>query len=98
MDMAAPRVTAAAFEYAQLPHYLSFTFSRDVSGTLTLTALEVRNLTAESDERPIALAYDRATNRAIFGFDGQVPCGRYQATLLASQIADADGRQLGECF
>lgn len=98
MNTAPPRVTAAAFEYAQLPHCLSFMFSHDLSGTISLSALEVWNLTSESHERPSALAYDCATNRAIFRFAGQIRCGRYRATLLASRIADSDGRQPEQDF
>ena len=98
MDIALLKVTAATFEYDHLPHCLSFTLSRDVTGTLSLAALEVRNLTAESNERPVALAYDRATNRAIFRFAGPVPCGRYRATLVASRVSDVHGNRPEQDF
>jgi len=98
MGTTLPTITAAAFGYAKLPYSLSFSFSQDVSGTLSIASLQVRNLTAEVDERPAEVAYDHAINRATFHFTGQVLCGRYRATLPAARIADAFGRRLGRDF
>ena len=92
MNAMAPSIIAATFNYARLPHFCSFTFSRDVSGTLSTAALQVRNVTADSPVPAAVLDYEFETNTAIFRFAGQVASGSYRATLLASRVTDLAGR------
>jgi hypothetical protein len=96
----APSVTASAFEFLALPHRLSFTFDRDVSGSLGTDDLFMQNLTTGQTipSSQFTVAYQTATNTATFrytgaggGITGMLPDGRYRATLLADGINSAAG-------
>lgn len=93
-NVAPPRVTAASFNYLTGPQSLSFTFSTDVSKSLSLASLDVQNPATGQSVQPAALAYDATTNTATFTFPGVISDGRYTATLLAAQVSDASGRPL----
>jgi hypothetical protein len=84
-----PRVTAASFDFSSRPHRLAFTFSEDVSASLSSADVQVPPLTLSDP------TYDAGTNTATFAFSPDVvPDGRYVARLLADGVADAAGNAL----
>lgn len=90
-----PTVTAATYFYDRLPNSLSFTFSKDVSKTLSLSSIQMKNNTTGAVVSPVAFSYDAGTNTATFTFAvSPLADGRYTATLLAGVIADAGGVKL----
>lgn len=89
----AVEVDGAAYA-GDLGQHLSFTFSSDVSASLSTSAVQVKNLSTAATFSPAGLQYDKATNTATFAFRGALPNGRYQVTLLASAVADAAGHRL----
>ena len=91
-------VGSPAYDWQHLPQTLSFTFSADVSATLSRTTLNVRNLTTGKAIVPDALKYDAATNTAAFQFASALPDGAYRATLSAAAFSDSSGRHLAADF
>jgi hypothetical protein len=89
-----PKVLASQQHYRTLPHELSFDFSRDVSASLSVADILVRNLTTGGTIVPDALSFDASANRAAFSFDAPLPDGNYRATLDADGIEDALGTTL----
>jgi glucose/arabinose dehydrogenase len=104
-DDVAPAMTSSAFHFdgftlPDAPHRLRFTFSEDVSESMTPDDLVLRNTTTNQlvPAEHLALAYDPTTNTATFTFpgfaSGILPDGRYMATLPASAVADRAGNAL----
>jgi predicted outer membrane repeat protein len=99
-DAVAPSVLSSEFTYLNAPQSLRFTFSEDVSGSIGVPDLTLRNLTTAADVpgASISLSYDAVTNTAIFRFptfpNGALPDGNYRATLAASGIRDASQNPL----
>jgi hypothetical protein len=95
-DASPPAVAAAAFiDNGAAPpagwHRLRYAFSEDVSATLGVDDLVVRNV-ATGDAVPadqIRLSYEPATNTATFAFSEVLPNGNYRAVLAAPGVADA---------
>lgn len=88
------RVTAAAFNYQSNPSSLNFTFSEDVSASISSTSIQVTDLTSGQTVNPAQENYDPATKTATFSFTGVLPSGRYQARLQAQSLTDANQIQL----
>ncbi len=102
-----PEVTASSFQFATAPHKLSFTFDRDVSGSLGTDDLVVQNLTTMQTipASDFSVSYDTLTNIATFsytgttaGITGMLPDGNYTATLIATGITTSQGAPLAEDF
>jgi hypothetical protein len=93
-------VTTADFRYLAAPQRLELNFSADVQASLSVSDLQLVNLTTNqpipSDR--LALAYDAQTNRATFTFPGYqygaLPDGHYRATLPAGSVSDPQGNTL----
>ena len=93
-DLTPPQVASASFQFDRLPQTLAFSFTQDVSGSLSPTALQLVNLTTGQAVAPDGFQYS-AGNTATFRFDHPLPDGRYRATLLSSAITNATGVHLG---
>jgi parallel beta-helix repeat protein len=103
-DVAPPTVTASpAFDWTVKPHALKFTFSENVSASLSAADLVlVNNTTGQTiPTSDLSFSYDAQSNTGTWTFVGSgsiapgvLRDGRYTATLLASGITDASGNQL----
>ena len=93
-DLTPPQVASASFQFDRLPQTLAFTFTQDVSASLSPAALQLVNLTTAQAVVPDGYQYS-AGNTATFRFDHPLPDGRYRATLLSSAITNATGVHLG---
>jgi glucose/arabinose dehydrogenase len=104
-DAIAPSVIASEFVFdgftlPDSPHRLRFTFSEDVSASLSVDDLILRNTTTSQlvPASHLALEWDSPANRAEFTFpgfeDGILPDGNYTATLPAAAVTDAAGNPL----
>jgi hypothetical protein len=82
----AATVNAGDFLYETSPQRLRFTFSQNVSASLSAADLRVENLTTGAPAAVLEPTYDVSTNTATFGFTGILPDGNYLATILASGI------------
>jgi glucose/arabinose dehydrogenase len=93
-------VTQSIFRYATAPHALTFRFDDDVSESLGLDDLVVRNTTTGLDvpRDSMSLAYDDATDTATVTFPGLpgglLAEGAYRATILAAGVVGASGGAL----
>lgn len=95
LDLIAPTVSDSGFQFLTAPHTISFSFSEDVSASLTAADVTVTPLPSGA-ALPLTLAgYDTGTNTATFSFsaavNGILADGRYRATLLAPGVTDAAG-------
>jgi hypothetical protein len=93
-DTVAPAATGAAFAYAAHPHTLTVTFGENVAASLAAGDLTVRALDGGATYTPTSVTFDPATNAATFAFAGELPDGRYRATLAAGAVSDAAGNLL----
>jgi tartrate-resistant acid phosphatase type 5 len=94
-------VTSASFNYDARPMSLQFTFSQNVSSSLSAADLVLRNSTTQHTipAAPTSLNYNPSTNVATFTFptepNGTLPDGNYIAALdTAGGITDSAGRVL----
>lgn len=95
-DTTAPAVTVSGFDYAAPSQRIWFTFSEDVSLSVTRSDLTVRNLATNQvmDPALFAYSYDLAGNTARFTYAGQLPDGRYRATLAGGAVVDGAGNPM----
>jgi hypothetical protein len=93
-------VNSSAFEFLAAPQRVRFDFNANVQASLTISDLQLRNLTTNQliPADKIALNYDAQTNRATFTFPGYafgaLPDGRYRAMLPAGSVSDGQGNTL----
>jgi hypothetical protein len=90
-DLPNPTVTSASFYYNTLPQQVSFTFSADVSASITTANLSVENTSVGGSYSPSSVTYDSGTNTATFNFSSTAPLpdGLYTAVLSGSLTKDA---------
>jgi hypothetical protein len=94
-DTIPPRVVWASFDYTVWPNKVIFTFSEDVSESLSTADVQVQNLTNPGPVIVSGLWYNGGTNTATFTFALPILSdGNYRATLLASGITDAAGNHV----
>jgi hypothetical protein len=99
LDVVPPAVTASSFGYLTA-NQVKFTFSEDVSASLSAADLVLHNVTTNTDvpTAAIAMSYDAGTNTATFTVPGlpgaRLANGDYTATLVAAGITDAAGNAL----
>lgn len=93
IDRVQPRVTAAAFDWQSARPSISFTFTKDVSASLSLSDLQVRGANG-AGLTATQLNYDHSTNTATFLLSGPLADGNYTATLLGASVTDANGNQV----
>jgi hypothetical protein len=98
LDLVAPAVNGNEFQFLTSPHTISFTFSEDVSASISTADVTVTPLPSGA-ALPLALVgYDTNTNTATFSFPGAVngilSDGRYRATVFAAGVTDAAGNVL----
>jgi hypothetical protein len=105
LDVTAPQAASSAFIFdepaPQPPHQVRFSFSENVSASLSTADITVRRLSDTSNvaTSSIALIYRADTNTAIFHFPGTsvpgvLPDGNYRATLSGAGVTDAFGNPL----
>ena len=100
LSTALPTVLSAALDQGGPSQRLLFHFSENVSGSLSPADLLVRDQSTGQalSASELSLSYDAGSNTAAFSFAGVsgavLPDGRYSATLLAADIADASGNHL----
>ena len=93
-DTTPPKVTSAIFVYDGAPQKLRYTFSEDVSASLSLADLYMIDSTTFQSYTPSGFSHDRATNTALFTFASTLPSGMYRAYLFSDGISDAAGNLL----
>lgn len=92
-DLTPPTVTAAEYVWQLAPNELRFTFSENVSASLSIADLVV-SMVGGGGVTPSGYSYDTNTNTATFLLPAPLADGNYQATLLASGITDAAGNPM----
>ncbi len=93
-DQIAPVVSLSDFRFQTAPHALKFTFSENVSASLSLADITVQKLPGGPAVNPVGFSYDSGTNTATFTFSGVLDDGNYRAALFATGITDAAGNPL----
>ena len=93
-DEIAPTVTASVFRYETLPHLLRFTFSEDVSASLSSADLTVVDVDGGPPIATTLTSYDPLTNTATFTIGQTLRDSRFRATLAAAGITDPAGNAL----
>ena len=79
---------------------LTLQFNLNVSASLDLTDIVLRNLTtgASIDSSSLSLSFDTTSNKAVLTFPGlaarKLPDGNYQLTVLAAGVISTDGFHL----
>jgi V8-like Glu-specific endopeptidase len=103
-DTTPPMMLASQFHYNTAPHELRFTFTEDVSASLSPADLVLQNLTSSTTvpAAAIAVGWDAGTNSAIFTFPGfsmgVLPEGAYLATIPSGEVQDAAGNALATSY
>jgi beta-galactosidase len=98
-----PSVISSHFQYAG-PEQLQVQFSENVGASITASDLTLVNQTTGQTiaTSSISVSYDSFSNTATFTFPsfagGMLPVGNYQATIAASNVADANGLPLAADF
>jgi parallel beta-helix repeat protein len=93
-DRTPPKVTSSAFVYDAGPQKLEYTFSEDVSASLSTADIYVIDPISYQSYSPTGVTYDRASNTAVFTFGSVLPKGNYRAYLFSDGVTDAAGNQL----
>ena len=88
-----PQITNIVYGNLAPPHTLSFTFSEDVSASLSLSALKVTGPTNQVIPT-VGVSWNSATLTATFTFSGALPDGTYKAQLFSSIVVNVDGVKL----
>jgi hypothetical protein len=98
---AEPLLVRGEYLYAALRPTIRLIFSADVSPSLTLSDLhvkEAKNGGGELSMAGVTLQYDPATYTADFVFPAPPPDGNYRATLAAASVSDRNGNSLATDF
>jgi parallel beta-helix repeat protein len=93
-DLTPPKVTAVNYIWNTRDHKLRYTFSENVSATLSAADLYVDDARTYISYSPANYAYDTQTNTATFTFAGQMPKGVFRASLFGDGITDPAGNKL----
>ena len=97
VDDIAPTVETSSFEVDLAAQAIRMQFSEDVSGTLVSGSITLTNTTT-NETVAADLAYDTATNTAMFTFPsypyGALPDGDYHLALPAGAVTDLFGNAL----
>src|SRR5262249_39161089 len=83
-----PQVPAPRFCFDTEPFRLRFAFNANVSASIGLADITVRNLTTGTTIVPASVSWDSSNNAAVFQFASVLPIGNYTATLKGSGISD----------
>jgi GH25 family lysozyme M1 (1,4-beta-N-acetylmuramidase) len=95
-DQIPPTVQSAEFVYQTAPHRLRFTFSEDVSASLSPTDLVVRDVNTQATLVISSVTWSPATLTATFTLNNLAPDGSYRATLSGAGVTDPAGNPLGD--
>jgi hypothetical protein len=90
----APRVTAQVFSDSAPPHSLSFTFSKDVSASLSVSTLSITN--GSTSYPPVSFSWNAATLTGTWTYSGAFPdnANAYTAKLPQTLVHDVGGVHL----
>jgi hypothetical protein len=99
VDAVAPALTATpVFNYLTAKQNLVFSFSEDVSASLTPADISLLNRQTNTTVPATSMQFDYAANKGTLTFPGYpggaLPDGDYRATILAGAITDAAGNAL----
>jgi hypothetical protein len=93
-DNTPPSLTADGYLYSTSLNKLGFTFSEDVSASLSASSLNVVTSPGGSPINVTGISYDSGTNTATFTLATPLTDGNYIATLSGSTTMDAVGNPL----
>ena len=93
-DNTAPTLTSDSYLFSTALNKLSFTFSEDVSASLSTGSLSVITSPGGSPITVTAMSYDTPTNTATFTLATPLADGNYLATLAGPTTADPVGNTL----
>jgi hypothetical protein len=93
-DTTPPQIVGTSFLFDTAPQKLTYTFSEDVSASLSAADLYISDTTTYMSYSPTALSYDRLTNTATFSFGAALPKGAYRAVLFPDGVTDPAGNAL----
>jgi hypothetical protein len=93
-DTVAPTVTSVRFDDRTSPQKLIYSFSENVSASLSLLDVYLIDSVTLVSYAPTGLSYDTNTNTATFTFATPLPSATYRAHLLSAGITDLAGNQL----
>jgi hypothetical protein len=95
IDTLAPTAAVPGFQFETSPQQLIFTFSEDVSASLSASDLTVSSVPAGTTPAVAAPVWNAGNLSATFDFTpSPVPDNNYQATLAASGVTDVAGNPL----
>jgi hypothetical protein len=99
VDTVAPALTATpVFNYLTATQSLVYTFSEDVSASLTAADISLLNRQTNTTVPANLMQFDYAANKGTLRFPGYaggiLPDGDYRATIVAGGITDAAGNAL----
>jgi len=89
-----PTLLSSNYLYTTALNKLSFTFSEDVSASLSTSSLSVVSVPDNSPVSTIAMSYNSATNTATFTLATPLADGNYLATLTGPGTTDPVGNSL----
>jgi hypothetical protein len=94
-DSATPQLLAADFRYESAPLTIRFAFNADVSASLSLSDITLKNLTSGATIIPSGVSWDSTNNAAVFSLSGApLADGNYRATIKAGSVSDNTGHSL----
>jgi hypothetical protein len=95
VDTVAPTITNSSFQFDVAPQQLIYTFSEDVSATLTAGDLAVASVPAGTSPALAAPSWNAGTKTAAFNFSSSpVPNNNYTATMTGTGVTDAAGNPI----
>jgi hypothetical protein len=91
----APQIFSSGFQFGAGPT-ITIKFSKDVGDSLSSGDVSILNLTTglTVDPAQVLFNYDSATQTASWQLAGDVADGNYQASMAATDVADAQARTL----
>jgi hypothetical protein len=97
MQSTAPEVLEAVYHYDQSPNRISFSFSHDVSGSLSIAHLDIAR-SGGGSVTVTQLTYESMTNTATFDLPTPLANGVYLATLSADGVRNTSGTAMAGDF
>jgi hypothetical protein len=94
VDNTPPTLVSDSYLYSTALNKLSFTFSEDVSASLSTSSLSVVSVPDNAPINVTAMSYNSATNTATFTLATPLADGNYLATLTGPGTTDAVGNSL----
>lgn len=95
-DVTSPQLTGGSMDVNSLPHTIAFTFTEDVSSSVSAQNLQVVNLANNQTLPTNAFEVGGVPEEGLVTFtylpnNGRIPDGRYQVTFLTAGVTDEAG-------